>query len=294
MSTIPICVIEEHHEAYLFWGYSLLKQWIQPTDNILLHMDEHSDLSLPRFDSSIRQRPKTMAAWREFTYHQLGIASFIYPAVYQKIFNEICWVNARLAVAQSKHMHLASYRGEGKVLAVSAKELSEPDALPFLLRLQPLSAPYAPSRATALDIDIDFFSSDDRPKGCRVEITREQRDEIRDNPYHMLRLMPNRSIKLFENDGKYYLLFDSTMGDVSNESRQSEPEIRERAGQFKRFLEINAIKPSIITICRSRFSGFTPADQWEFIETTVLECLRSIYDVSVISIAEIARMETPE
>lgn len=52
---IPTFIIEEHHEAFIAWNYAVQKGLIPPTGNTLFHVDEHSDMGMPRFNRSIHE-----------------------------------------------------------------------------------------------------------------------------------------------------------------------------------------------------------------------------------------------
>ncbi|MGI6647526.1 MAG: UPF0489 family protein [Bacillota bacterium] len=51
--TVPLYIIEEHHEAFFIWHYGYFKGLINPFGNTVLHVDSHEDLVLPRLNSSI-------------------------------------------------------------------------------------------------------------------------------------------------------------------------------------------------------------------------------------------------
>ena len=45
---------------------------------------------------------------------------------------------------------------------------------------------------------------------------------------------------------------------------------------------------AVVVVARSRLSGFTPADQWAFIERTLLERLGALYDLDGFTIDVLA------
>ena len=66
-----------------------------------------------------------------------------------------------------------------------------------------------------------------------------------------------------------------------------EQTILERITEFTEFLSRNTIRPLIIDIARSRFSRYTPSDQWQFIEHSLLEKLATLYEYRVITPADL-------
>lgn len=297
MNSTPLYIVEEHHEAYFVWGYAMQHGQLAPSGNALLHIDEHADLSVPAFRSPIRERASDLSALAAFTYHQLGIASFILPAVYQGIFDEVCWVHPRVAKGRASRVQVSSFQGDGMNLQMlpAPAQNAEPggDARVFDYRLHPIAEPYSTSRSVVLDIDIDFFSSDEGSKSCRLEVTRDEYDRFLREPYHMLRLMPNKAARASIEDGRFYLEVTSSHPEPVLHPPPTPSQIAERVAAFISFLETSAVAPQIIIVCRSRFSGFTPADQWEFIEQTVLAGLRQLYNFEPVHIREVTRCDSP-
>ena len=113
---IPTFIIEEHHEAFIVWNYAIQKGLIPPTGNTLFHVDEHSDMGTPRFNSSINGLNGDINTIKDFTYKELNIASFIMPAIYKGIFNQIHWIKQKHRMLEVKHeeMYIRSYNQLGK------------------------------------------------------------------------------------------------------------------------------------------------------------------------------------
>lgn len=291
MKTTPLYVVEEHHEAYFVWGYAISQGQLAPTGNALLHVDEHADLSVPAFHAPARQRRTDASGLVAFTYHELGIASFILPAVYQRMFDEVCWVHPRVARSRTSRLRIGSWQGDETNLQMSAApataEAPDGDWHSFDYRLQPATEIYTATHPVVLDIDIDFFSSDERAKTCRLEVTREEFDRFHRNRYHMLRLMPNKAARGSVEDGRYFLEVTSSHPEPVLLLPPTPEQIAERVDTFIEFLQKSAIAPEVIVICRSRFSGFTPADQWELIEQTLLAGLQRLFTFEPVHIRNI-------
>ena len=53
------------------------------------------------------------------------------------------------------------------------------------------------------------------------------------------------------------------------------------------FLKDKQVNPQIIDIARSRFSGYTPHDQWQFIENNLIERLSALYDLDIKTVDQV-------
>src|SRR5437773_2525459 len=88
---VPLVIVEEHHEAFCVWHHAIWRSWLARRGNALLHVDEHSDLRLPR----LRRLPDQFSGPADvarFAYEDLGIGTFIWPAVFQRIFDRMIWL----------------------------------------------------------------------------------------------------------------------------------------------------------------------------------------------------------
>ena len=92
MDKVPLYIIEEHHEAFLIWNHAVTEKLIKPSKNILLHLDEHSDMGAPVFLTSMKSLRKNVKDLHTFTYNELKIENFIVAAVFKRIFNKIYWL----------------------------------------------------------------------------------------------------------------------------------------------------------------------------------------------------------
>ena len=69
--------------------------------------------------------------------------------------------------------------------------------------------------------------------------------------------------------------------------RMSEQAIIARLDGFVAFLQNKQVKPQIIDIARSRFSGYTPHDQWQFIEENLIQRLSTLYDLDIKTVDQV-------
>jgi len=295
---IPLFIIEEHHEAFFVWHYARFKGLIKPTDNTLLHVDQHADTSLPRLHTSLKSRPDDLQALYSITYNELCIGDFIPAAMYQGLFGEVYWLqHQKLKMAQTIHVY--SYQQSGKALFMTTNiheaGLFSPDRKSIHYELRTVADELPGKEAVILDIDLDYFSCN-RQQGLgdltrtRVEVTAAEFNNFTANRYHPLRININ-GVKARQENGRYYLLVNDFPEIIPSKLRVSPEQILARIDRFIEFLANNELQPQLIDLCRSRFSGFTAEDQWEFIEENLLKKLATLYELELKSIDDVLAQE---
>jgi UPF0489 domain len=289
---VPLVVVEEHHEAFYVWHYSAQKGWLGRTACTLLHVDEHADMFLPRL-----WRPLTsvssLSDWAEFTYSELNIGNFIWPAVYLGFFSRVLWLRYEHEISAGgwRTIYICSKDSNKRDFVAASSLASSPYAGAEDIR----SMEYAPVTTAevlstdlpvVLDIDLDYFCSNERPVLLReVEITRRTFDEFHRDPYHFLRISPGVKIKAVERKGSYFLNYQD--GAQGSEKIVTESSLIERIDNFIRYLHLYSVAPPLIVLCRSLQSGYTPQKYGALIERTLLSKLQTLYNVKVVSIREI-------
>lgn len=280
MIDIPLVVVEEHHEAFFVWNYAVSAGWIPSEKNHLLHVDEHADLSIAKYETPVPAGGSVKEAY-EFTYRELNIASFLYPAIYQGLFHHITWLrpeDSNRTVSSSSVQVLTQQNGR-LVLAPQTISLTHArQSIPFrITRVTPADPAEYPERVV-LDIDLDYFScNDESGEYAELEITKAAYDAFRANRYHKARLLWTGVAGVTEREGRYYL----HTGPKPSPSRspQNRQESSKRIGMFLSYLDSRNIVPSLIDICRSRFSGYTPEEEWRFLEETLISQLRQRFPI---------------
>lgn len=300
-AAIPVFIIEEHHEAFFIWNYGYFKGLIRPFGNTLLHVDSHDDMVIARLNSSVDELEDELSPIYNYTYQELGIASFIIPAIYRGIINNYTFLHKYDAYTGKKvNKYVASYRGEGKffktneVNAFLRLELESNDnqwgKYQFYTYQEiGLGSKFSTQQPLILDIDLDFFSCDNSLSSAqtRIEITQEAYIDFKNNKYHPFRIMPAAALTVIEEGGRYYLQYNEWQ-EVANFKKVPFDIIDKRINKFINFLKDNNLKPNLIDICRSRLSGYTPIDQWQYIEDQLLKGLEQLYNIEVIPISELA------
>ncbi len=285
MNRIPLTIIEEHNEVFYVWADAVERGELRPFGNTLLHVDHHPDFEAGGYPIRFRNEGLTLAQAAEMTRHALGIADFICPAIWYGLFNDIVFIGEKSLFLRKAEQRTLTLVGEkelvlGDMTAFTRRKLVEDGANTRLFAYR--SGGFGYYRAIqpcVLDIDLDFFCSDDslstaQPK--RLEMTREAYQDYRDNPYHPFRLLPKLMVTAREEDGRHYLVYEEH---VPIPEPPSDKTVLNRIKLFLRWLRQYDIRPQLISICRSRHSGYTPAHRWDFIEQNLLEGLGKLYDV---------------
>ncbi len=298
MKKIPLFIFEEHHEAFFVWNYSVMNNLIKKSNNTLLHVDEHSDMAVPKFNYSINSIQDKLQKLYEFTYNELTIANFIVPAIYQGMFSQLYWLyqSTNEGKGSKRPILVYSHKAEGQVLMldincdVGTLAFFNSDLKNALFKSIKTHDEFPESQSVVLDIDLDYFSCNPHYYHYqgKLEVTKEQHDSFNRDKHHFLRFSLGSGIKSKTENGRYYLLFNSLHSEViSSKLKVSPKEIIIRIDRFIEFLRKNNVKPQLIDICRSRLSGFTPEDQWEFIEEKLIEKLSTLYNIEINHIKEI-------
>jgi len=287
---IKTFVVEEHHEAYLVWRYALAEKLIQSVGNTLLHIDEHSDMSAPSLNDSIHHLNGDLEKVKEFTYKELNIASFIVPAIYQRLFDKVYWIRQRHNKASKKphHLYVRSFTGEGKKLVTGKlsllkqfsadNERLEETAVSYQFYKQHIEEIGA-MKNVLLDIDLDYFSciQDPLKRELSIEVSKEEYEEFMKSPYHRIRFFDFGRVEAKEVDNRYYYFLNRMNTKYESPLKVDFENITARIEKTAAVLEKKKIHPQLITICRSRYSGYTPSDQWKEIEERVICALENIY-----------------
>jgi len=291
--SIPTYIIEEHHEAFIVWHDAIQKGYIPPLGNVLFHVDEHSDMGTPRFNTSIHELNGDLNVIKDFTYKELNIASFIMPALYENIFNQIHWIRQKHRKPEVRHeeMYIRSYNQSGKRLMSgkidALKEtVPDPDRKKFDYYLRTIEQ-IPDEKNIILDIDLDYFSCSGNPNELQetyIEITKDEYQNFTQKKYHRLNYLGIGKIEASQKNGKFYYIINYYNEIYPNDSKVSNDEIIHRIKTFSMVLQQKGCSPLLINICRSRNSGYTPSDQWKFIEDNLMKALKKSFAIKIIEV----------
>jgi hypothetical protein len=287
MHTIPLYKIEEHHEAFLVWHDAIDKKFLSPRGNTLLHVDQHSDMAKPVLRTSINELKRDRESLHRFTYDELGIGNYIYPAVFLGIFDTVHWMMQPDWVSQPKPIQeycLSTYQNEGRIFVVDRLDSAAFTGITFKRHDFTIQESLEPNQPLVLDIDLDYFSCNPyQNKLIRLEITREQFEQFNDNKYHLLRF--EYSCHTEQVGDQYFMVFNQSEDIVIRPfARVSKSQIAQRIEALVDWLSMNQIDPVIIDICRDTFSGYVPESQREYIENQLISKLKTIYQLQEHSI----------
>jgi len=294
-----LILVEEHHECFFAWNYAVRRGWLQPAGNTLLHVDEHSDLSLPRLRRPIHSIGDD-ADLARFTYDELDIGNFIWPAVYQGIFNRVLWLRHKHRSSESwKRMALCA-KNEERTEFITGSSLAgtkHADAADMRwMEYSPITteSTLRTDQPVVLDIDLDYFCSNQHPdySGQEVEITRAAFEQFENDRYHFLRVAPGSDVRAEQRAGRYYLMFNQFAGKPAltvDEPVRANIELRMTA--FFDYLKHHAVRPVLVCICRSSRSGYTPKEHLGFIEERLMDALRTHYTTENVFIDSILPAE---
>jgi len=288
---IPLVLLEEHHEAFYAWDYAMEMGWLPQSGNTLLHVDAHADMMLPKL-----RRPldsiSSLADCVDFVYHELDISTFIWPAIYNRLFSRLLWLkyNHRLSTGGWRSITLYSKnrtRTEFCITSALPQNAVVADPKAVTIDYCPITTHdvLATDQPIVLDVDLDYFCSNDYPdlSDHEIEVTHETFVKFRTNPYHFLRISPLDKISAISRAGKFYLVYN----DYHPERPSTEENLRTielRLSDFISYLQKYQVVPKLILICRSVQSGYTPRDSAAFLEDRLLRQLEDHYHLEQHSI----------
>lgn len=281
---MPFLTMEEHHEAFYYWGLAVEKGWIAPRGNVLFHVDHHDDLTCGGYFHDFSKPFLTLEERRAFTYSDLGIADFIVPALYEGLFSQMFNMKGLVKQPFSTEERLIRLRGNhvlepGKYIPFlhADKRRDGADGYGFYTYHEGALSDTGMLENVVLDIDLDYFCWDNSlstTASKRIEITKEAHEEFNENPYHPFRILPRALIRAEAENGRYYLRYTEP---PTEEAPAEEKQIRTRIDHFFNWLGSQPWEPSLVTLCRSAHSGYLPRDRAELVEELVCEGLKRLW-----------------
>jgi hypothetical protein len=291
--SIPLYLFEEHNEAMYYWLYSFKYGFIH-RNNCLLHFDDHADLRSPSFHQTINLLThKDEADIKEFTDKEVKIDTFIIPSIYLNIIDDMVWVKHGMVNETDIQMYVRTYNDDGKKFI--AGKVNEPNQKPdngmVEFRYRKVDADKYDnmlvvdgSKQILLDIDLDYFSCCEQPhieNEVLIEITENEYQEFLNQKYHPLNYI-TAHVRAVKYDTGYFYVLNGLPDKYPGAREVTNNVINKRMNEFAKTLRKLPVTPSIITVCRSRYSGYTPSHQWKFIENSLIEVLTELYSVNII------------
>lgn len=284
---IPVYCMEEHSEAFYYWGMAMEKGYMDGRRNILFHVDHHDDLEYGGYRHDFTRPLENLEERRQFTYQCLGIADFIVPALYEGIFSHLYNMKRLSYVDFTSKEKLVRRIGNNALFMEDyypflhgAYRREGRDGYRFFTYHEGSLSDTGKLENTVLDIDLDYFCWDDSlttapPK--RIEITKEAYEDYQKDVYHPLRIIPRRLVLAEEAEGRFYLRYQEPF---VQEKAANEAKIRRRIEKFMEWLKAMPWQPRLITLCRSAHSGYLPSDRAVLVEKLVREGLENIYELN--------------
>ena len=288
MKEIPLYLMEEHHEAFYYWGHFIEKGYLSKKDNALFHIDHHDDLEAGGYFHDFTHPFENVEERRTFSYEKLGIADFIVPAIYEEVFSEL--YNMKRVVPQNFTKQERFVKRKGKnVLELgnyvpflhSQYKKNQQNEYRFFSYFEGSLSEIDIEKNIVLDIDLDYFHWDDSLSGVgekRMEITKAAYNEWMENRYHPFRILPKRFFYVKQIEDTFYLYYREP---PSAENAADWEKIEKRIQRFAQWLKNQNWKPKVITICRSKLSGYLPETYSVHIEEKVIKCLEEIYALKI-------------
>lgn len=281
---IPLVLIEEHHEAFLACHHAMRAGVIPREGNILLHVDEHSDMSVPKLRTSPLHLQDIVAAKR-FTYDELNIGTFICASIYANLFSEIYWMRRSHTFSKaSRRVTVSNIAGNGISLSLkychpSEMTRSRCDSRSAHIHFIEPSDAFRCEGSVVLDIDLDYFLSNPHPQGpFEIEITASEYDHFTRNPYHCLRLLFSGTVTAHRSLERHFLRLcgsDAAAGDTFPPADLLES----RVDALVQALKSNQVFPSLILLCRSVHSGYSPRSTEPHIRQVLIQRLGELFPI---------------
>jgi hypothetical protein len=281
---IPTVIVEEHNEVFFVWHDAIRRSLLPSTGNALLHVDAHADISLPDLSVSLAKQNMTLEEIFYITYSELNIQNYLTASVYQEIFNEVVWLRPCKERGRSGRIFVWSEDGKGERLFMSASRpfIEIDDLKECGYYWLDFDKDYTPNGSVVLNIDLDFFTCGGKCSPALVEVTRTEYERYMNDRRHYLRFTLGSQVKPLIRDGRYYLAL--RLLDGAHISGIRKVPLEEAYGRIERlaiYLEENRLMPSLITVCRSVLSGYTPSDMCEQLQASLFEVLGKTYPLRV-------------
>ena len=288
---IPLSVMDEHNDAYAHWFRFIEKGFIPPQGNALLHVDHHDDIECGGYRSDLKNPPGSYDEALRIVDESLGIADFIVPAIWQRVFDSVHILKELIPTPVKTEEEFIRYTEseDGSMLVRGSyipfihsplKKNGAEDYAFYTMKTGGLNPGDDMSvENLVLDVDLDYFSWDDTLSTVpqkRIEITEEAFRDYSEDRNHPFRILPKKLIFPVESCGRYYLEYRETGPEYKPVSRER---IDKRIDRLFNWFEKTGVTPAAIDVCRSSYSGYLPADTAAYTEDAFFGRLSSFCEV---------------
>lgn len=281
-------IVEEHHEAYFIIRNARRSRNIGDSST-LLHIDEHHDLAECVLDTPFYENRHDLGWALKATYSQLRVSDFILPLIHDGLISRMAWVKRDYGhppISRAFRVRAIDW-GQHTLIQAEASSVERSD---FVLETLGLTSALASSYGDSiLSIDYDYFSCDNKGgETSRIEITSEAYADFVRNKRHPLRLMFGGRIRTLCLGNRYFLEYYERDGHTQSRLSTND-EIAAEVGLLAEFLERHDVSPSLVILCRSRGSGYTPFEQANVIEGLLLAELNRLFRLSPVHIDDVTK-----
>ena len=134
-----------------------------------------------------------------------------------------------------------------------------------------------------LDIDLDYFSCDQAEhRSYRLEITASAAAEYAGDGRHFLKLLLGGRAAVITEGGRHYFVLRGYRERERCALRTTDLMVKARLAALEWYLTSQSVAPRMITVARSRLTGYTPEDQWQMIEQGLLALLGRMYPTRIV------------
>ena len=289
---VAVYRFDEHNGAFFFWHKARLKGAFRaPLD--LFHIDAHSDMGRPNFFRSSLYAlagPDALDYYEKFSRDELNIQNFIYPAVLSGVVRNVYFFYPRWREFRPAKgiIQVGSAFGEGKIIKYpnwldkknhqKTVQKALPDLKKFFYRAGSINQ--MPRRRTViLDIDLDYFACRDSVQNNRRFRLRITGDQFRDRKA----FLRDESIRLsgleftFKKEKRQPVVIIGFQKVPEKAHLPAHDEIRKEADLLVQTLGERSVRPAVITLCRSRISGYCPAEYASAVEAVLIKRLSELY-----------------
>lgn len=266
-----INIIEEHNEAF----YKIVQSFNPNGEKYaLLHIDEHHDFGKPIIKKDDLINYQTEATLKSIVYSQLRVSDYILPLFHLGIIDTSIWLSNNNNEYYSEFETYEELVG-AEYIMIGNKTLTPNGKNNKFLEVNSDSnvLPFIQDKKVILSIDLDYFScSDEEGERTVIEITEEEYKRFNSNVYHKSRLNFGSRVYCYVEKERYYMVHQHMDGKLENKIRTWD-EINTKLMKLELFLRRNKIDPSIIIVCKSFLSGYTPNDYQNKILSSVIKIL---------------------